>query len=173
MAACWYVLRSKPRKEMALSQYAASQGHRVYFPCLPANPVNPRAAKSRPYFPGYLFVHADLQVVGESTFHWMPLSQGLVRVGGEPAPVPEGVIQALKQQMHRLRQHGFEEAGRFKRGDPVLVCAGAFEGYEGIFDMSLSGGERARVLLRMIYDRYLPVEIEAGCLKVHQPSLAG
>jgi transcriptional antiterminator RfaH len=45
-------------------------------------PVNPRARKTRPYFPGYLFVQADLAAVGLVEFRWMPhveLSETLER----------------------------------------------------------------------------------------------
>ena len=155
----WYVLRSKPRKERALARYARSENHEVFFPTIPVEPVNPRASHVRPYFPGYLFVHTDLDRVGESTFHWMPLSQGLVHIGGEPAPVAEGIIRALRKQVHQIQEAGGLHKTRLKHGDLILVKEGVFQGYEGIFDVHLSGGERARILLRMVHDRYMPVHV--------------
>ena len=88
MAANWYALRSKPRKEEVVWKQVRTQGFEAYFPRLRVNPVNPRSRKLRPYFPGYLFVYADLEEVGVSVFQWMPHSIGLVCFGGEPAASP-------------------------------------------------------------------------------------
>lgn len=60
MSVRWHVLRSKPRKEAALARYARSNGHEVFYPTIPVKPVNPRASKIKPYFPGYLFVQTSL-----------------------------------------------------------------------------------------------------------------
>ena len=40
-----------------------SQDYEVFYPCLRIHPVNPRSRKIVPYFPGYLFVEADLELV--------------------------------------------------------------------------------------------------------------
>ncbi|HEB63956.1 MAG TPA: hypothetical protein ENJ02_00220, partial [Chloroflexi bacterium] len=66
MSANWYVLRSKARKEDAVYAQALQRGLEVFYPRLRVNPVNPRARKVRPYFPGYMFVRVDLEAVGRS-----------------------------------------------------------------------------------------------------------
>lgn len=161
----WYVLRSKPRKEASLARYARSAGHKIFLPLIPAKPVNPRASRVGPYFPGYLFARVDLPLVGDSAFRWMPLSRGLVHLGGEPASVAEHLIEAIHKRVKRIWAEGGAGAQSLKRGDPVVVQGGVFEGYEGIFDVVLSGGERARILLRWLSDRYLPVELDAGLVE--------
>ena len=160
----WYVLRSKPRKETALSRYAKANGHEIFFPTMPVKPVNPRASKIRPYFPGYLFLRTSLPEVGESTFHWMPYSQGLVRVGGEPAPVADLVVRALRARVSEIWQAGGLTSSEWTKGERVVVRQGMFEGYEGIFDIQLPGNARVRVLLKMLNDRYVPVEIDGNLL---------
>ncbi len=160
----WYVLRSKPRKEVPLARHARSAGHEVFLPLIPAKRVNPRASRVSPYFPGYLFVRANLSLVGDAAFRWMPLSQGLVQVGGEPAAVAEHLIKAIHERVKRIWAEGGVGTQSLKPGDRVLVQGGVFEAYEGIFDVSLSGGERARILLRLLSDRLLPVELDAGLL---------
>jgi hypothetical protein len=40
-----------------------------------------------------------------------------------------------------------------------------FEGYEGIFDATLSGRQRVRVFLKMLNDRFVPVELDAGTIE--------
>ena len=165
MSISWYVLRSKPRKESSLCQFARSQGHEIFYPEIPAHPVNPRASTVKPYFPGYLFVRTRLREVGESTFRWMPFSQGLVYVGGEPASVPELVVAAVRQRVDQIWSAGGSAPERFRRGERVVICEGAFAGYEGIFDERLPGKERARILLKMIHDRFVTMEVEEAALE--------
>jgi len=158
----WYVLRSKPRKEQALCKYARAQGHKIFYPTIPVKPVNPRASKILPYFPGYMFVHADLQNLGRSAFHWMPFSQGLVHVGGEAARVDVNVVRALHKRVGEIWQAGGLIFDGLEQGDRVRIRAGAFSGYEALFDTRLQGGERVRVLLQMLNDRYVSLELSAS-----------
>jgi transcriptional antiterminator RfaH len=168
----WYVLRSKPHKETALCRHSRSGGHEVFYPTIPLNPVNPRAAKVGPYFPGYLFVRTLIREVGESVFHWMPFSAGLVHVGGEPAAVPEATVRAIAARVREIWAAGGLELASFQRGARVIIREGAFEGYEAIFDARLPGTERARVLLKMLNDRFVPLEIDAALLECDSPSEA-
>ncbi|NIM93951.1 MAG: hypothetical protein GTO18_09605 [Anaerolineales bacterium] len=161
----WYVLRSKPRKERVLCQFARSQGHEIFYPTIPVNPINPRAARIRPYFPGYIFLQADMKEVGESIFHWMPFSQGLVRVGNEPAKVPENIVTTLKKKVDQIWDVGGVVFDGLEKGDEVYIKEGVLEGYRAIFDVRLPGSERVRILLEMLNDRYVPLEIDAGYLE--------
>jgi len=170
---CWYVLRSKPRKEHALCKFARSQGHEIFFPTIPVNPVNPRAARIRPYFPGYMFLHSDLSLVGESAFHWMPFSQGLVWVGNDAARVPENILHALMRRIDEIWEVGGLVFDGLEKGDRVILREGIFEGYRAIFDVRIAGSERARVLLQMLNDRYIPMELEVGLLEKAVPSYMG
>jgi len=160
MTGRWYVLWSKPRKESALCLFARANGHEIFYPTIPVKPVNPRASEIRPYFPGYMFVHTDLVVVGTSTFRWMLFSQGLVCVGSEPAAVADPVVWAIQRREMEIWEAGGMELDGLKRGDRVVIDEGIFEGYEAIFDARLSGKERVRVLLKMLSDRYVPVEVD-------------
>jgi transcription antitermination factor NusG len=156
----WYVLRSKPWKESALSQYARSLGHEIFYPSIPVKPVNPRARKIVPYFPGYLFVRAKIEEAGQSAFHWMPFSQGLVCVGGEPAPVSDLIVRSIKTRVAEIWQTKGLVVKEFETGDRVVIRDGMFEGYRGIFDTYLSGSERARILIEMLNARFIPLEID-------------
>ena len=155
----WYVLRSKPRKEGALQRYASQNRHEVFYPTIPVRPVNPRASRIAPYFPGYLFVRTDLDAVGAATFHWMPFSAGLVEVGGEPGTVPDLLVRSIAARVAEIWQAGGLVFDSLKKGDRVFIREGMFEGYRAIFDARLAGSERVRVLLRMLNDRYLPLEL--------------
>lgn len=161
----WYVLRSKPHKEALVWQQVLSHGLETYYPRLKVRPVNPRSRKIRPYFPGYLFVHADLDRVGLSIFQWMPHALGLVCFGGVPAPVPGELIAGIRQRLEEIQTAGGELLHRVKPGDRVVIQDGPFAGYEAIFDVRLSGKDRVRVLLQLLNDRCIPLELRAGQIK--------
>ena len=124
MEKSWYVLRSKPRKELALCNYARSQGYVIFYPSIPVNPGNPRTAKIQPYFHGYIFVNTNLSQVSASTFHWMPFSQGLVHVGGDPICVPDNIINALHRRIEEIWDVGGTAFDGLKNGDQVFIRGG-------------------------------------------------
>lgn len=162
MSQYWYALRSKPRKEEALWRQVRAKGVEIFFPRLKVNPVNPRAKKWKPYFPGYMFVHVDLEDLGRSTFRWMPHSLGLVTFGDEPARVPKNLIHAIRRKVEEIAEAGGEVFQGLKKGDEVRIHDGPFEGYKAIFDDRLPGSERVRVLLKLLDDKRIPVELSAG-----------
>lgn len=162
MAAQWYALRSKARKEDIVWKQARDQGIEVFYPRLRVHPVNPRSKKIKPYFPGYMFVHVDLESLGLSTFQWMPHTVGLVSFGGESAIVPEHLIHAIKRRVEEIASAGGEIFDGLKPGDVVRINYGPFEGYEAIFDARVPGTERVRVLLQLLNSRRVPVELDAS-----------
>ncbi len=159
MNASWYVLRSKPHKEDALWHHARSQGYDLFYPRIPVKTVNPRARKVAPYFPGYMFVRADIAVMGVSIFQWMPHAHGLICFDNLPACVPDDLVEAIRTRVYAIAEAGGELFMQLKRGDALTIKSGPFAGYEAIFDARLSGGERVRVLLEMLDDRQVPVEL--------------
>jgi transcription antitermination factor NusG len=161
----WYAVRSKPRKEDVVSKQIYERGFEVFYPRLRVNPINPRSRKYRPYFPGYLFIRADIDAVGLSTFQWLHHSNGLVSFGGEPAPVPDNLIYAIRQRVDEIAKAGGEVFDSLQKGDVVRINYGPFEGFEAIFDVRLPGTERVRVLLQFLSKRYVPIELEASHLQ--------
>jgi transcription antitermination factor NusG len=171
MVEYWYTLHSHPHKEEILSQQAQSNGIEVFYPRIRVHPVNPRSSKIRPYFPGYIFVRTDLEQVGLSVFQWMPYSTGLVTFGGEPALVPDNLIQAIRRRVSEIAEAGGEIFDGLKHGDPVDIESGPFAGYQAIFDVRLPGSERVRVLLKMLSQREVMIEMQASQIqKRHTPS---
>lgn len=163
MAKNWYVIRIKPRKEDVVWRQVHNRGFETYYPRLRVNPVNPRAKKYRPYFPGYLFVHVDLEDEGMSTFQWMPHTVGLVHFGGEPATVPENLIHTIRKRVDEINEAGGELFEGLHPGDVVYITDGPFKGYEAIFDSRVEGSERVRILLELLGNqRQIPIELDAG-----------
>jgi transcriptional antiterminator RfaH len=166
MSGNWYALRSKPRKEEVVWRQVLSHDLEAFYPRLRVHPVNPRSRKLKPYFPGYLFVYADLEEVGHSLFQWMPHSLGLVSFGGEPASVPPNLINELRKRVEAINAAGGELFDGLKSGDKVKISDGPFVGYEAIFDTRLPGSERVRVLLALLGNqRQVPIELDASQIK--------
>ncbi len=162
MSPQWYVLRSKPNKETALWRELTARGLECFYPQLHVRPVNPRSRKIRSYFPGYLFLHADIEQVGASTLQWMPFSSGLVSFDMVPATVPDNLIQAIRQHVDKINAAGGEQFVGLKQGEVVVIQGGPFDGYEAIFDTHLAGTERVRVLLKLLRVRQMNVELPAA-----------
>jgi len=165
MSLQWFALRSKPNKEGPLWREVHAQGYEVFYPQIHVQPVNPRSRKVRPYFPGYMFVHIDLPEVGISEFMWMPHSYGLVIFGTEPPSVPEELIQALHRRVKAINAAGGENLEGLKQGEAVKIESGPFTGYEALFDARLPGGDRVRVLLKLLERRLVPLELSAGLIQ--------
>lgn len=159
MSASWYVLRSKPNKEDFLARQLAAYGVEVFYPVVRIKPVNPRARKVKAFFPSYLFVRVDLDVISASTLYWMPGAVNLVSFDGQPASVPEGLISAIERQVEHINASEKNRLLGLKPGDIVSIEDGPFAGYEAIFDGHISGKERVRVLLTYLQNRHLPVEL--------------
>ena len=165
MAVSWYVLRSKPHKEDFLYGQLLARKIEAYYPTVRVQPVNPRARKNRPYFPGYLFIHIDLEQENLSVFRWMPGAIGLVSFGNEPSWVPDEVVNTIRKQVSAINAAGGENLAEFASGDEVIIQDGPFDGYKAVFDLSLPGHERVRVLLKLLKDQNMRLELPVGQVK--------
>jgi transcriptional antiterminator RfaH len=165
----WYVIQTKPHKEfMVRDALARLQDVQAYLPTLRVKPVNPRARKVRPFFPGYLFARVDLSRVGLSAIHWNP---GIVRMlgnGDEPVAISPHVIDKIRDRVGEIQQEEAFARGRFRKGDRVRVTTGPFEGFEGMFDTRLGGQTRARILVEFL-GRLTVTEVDARYLEKVSP----
>ena len=161
MPTAWYALRTKPHKEQLVWHQVQVLGFEVFYPKLRANPANPRARRSKPYFPGYVFVSVDLEASGINAFQYMPHAIGMVRFDGEPGVIPEAAIVSLRRHITHLNSSEGVSAMQFQRGDNVRIYEGPLEGYRAIFDHRLPGKQRVKVLLELMGGRSLPVELSS------------
>ncbi len=168
MTSSWYALRTKPKREALAWHQAQLRGIETFYPRLRVRPVNPRASKIRPFFPGYVFVKADLGETGPSSFEYMPYALGLVCFGGEPAQVPDALILALQRRMDELAEGEAIWMEGPKKNDRVWINDGPFAGHEAIFQNRLSGGDRVRLLLELLSGRSVPIEMNAAQVEYSQ-----
>jgi transcription antitermination factor NusG len=162
----WYVMHSKHRNEDLLWQQLCNRNLEVYYPCICTRSAKPRTRKVKPYFPGYLFVHADLELVGTSTLQWIPGAIGLVTFGGTPASVPDGLLQRIRQHVDEMNSAEGQLLESLKPGDEVVIRSGPFDGYDAIFCAHLNDSERAQVLLKVLQGKTLRIDLPLSELTV-------
>jgi transcriptional antiterminator RfaH len=162
MPSQWYALHVKPNKERMVNDGLTAKDLEVYYPVLKKKPVNPRARKEQPFFPGYLFVYLDLDEFGSNALKWTEGTYGLVEFGGQPAAVPDILIRELKNQITNLELKGDLKKDELKAGDPVRIVTGPFDGYEAIFDTHLSVKDRIQVMLTFLRAQPKKLQLESS-----------
>lgn len=147
-------MQTHPNREcLAKSALAALDGVETYLPILHVQPVNPRARTERPFFPGYLFVQADLGALGQSCIQHRPGVVRLVGLGDEPTPIPAAVVDEIRERVQLAQAQdplGLCGGATLQPGDKVRVLSGPLAGYEGMFDTRLGGPARARILVEFM-----------------------
>jgi transcription antitermination factor NusG len=101
-----------------------------------------------PLFPSYVFgrfelreLHRVLTIPGVAT---------IVRIGGQPAPVPDADIENIRLLVAGLAKTDQRpELRPFQEGERVVVSDGPFRGIEGVV-IQLRGGTHVLVGLRTI-----------------------
>jgi len=168
LSLAWYVLQSKPNRENLLFSELCHREIETYYPRLRINPVNPRARKMVPFFPGYLFIQVDLDQTSLSSLMWVPGANRVITFDYEPATVPVDVIEALKKKISAISLAGNKQKNHLKHGDPILIKSGPFKGYDAIFDQNLNGTNRVRILIKMLHDRHMRLEAPEGLVSLRQ-----
>ena len=160
----WYVVHSKPQKEQWLCNQFKALQIEAYYPYLHASNGKSHMHKPKPYFPGYLFVNVDLDLTGISALQWIPGSLGLVIFGGEPACVPDGLVQRIRDRVDEINNTKDNMLESLRPGDEVVIHSGSFAGYDAIFASRLRDSERVRVLLRILQDHTIRIDLRGNQL---------
>lgn len=146
----WYLIYSKPRQEGLARDNLDRQGYETYLPLLrtPRRRLGRRLIRIEPMFPRYFFIHLDT-----ATDNWAPIRSTvgvstLVRFGMDPSPVPDDLIELLRQ---RDDSSGVQDIAmhHFHTGQKIRIEEGPFMGYEGIF-LAETSQQRVLVLLDVV-----------------------
>jgi transcriptional antiterminator RfaH len=165
MSSYWFVIRSKPNKEDFLYSQLLQRQIEVYYPRLHVTPANPRSRKLRPFFPGYLFVHLNLDATPVSSLYFIPGTSQVVSFDSEPAVVSEEVIKEIKINVEKVNKRSNKNKDQFAPGEPVIISAGPFEGYQAVFDTRIEGSERVRLLIELLRNQQFRVQIPSKMVK--------
>jgi transcriptional antiterminator RfaH len=156
--ASWAVVRSKPWREPLAAQAVDACGLESYFPRLPARHAS---ARGTPLFPGYLFARVAPRSDDLLRIRSAPNVAYLLPRRGNPALLPDVIIQAIRD-CERDRSSG-SSGHAFRSGDRVMVKSGPFKWVDGLFDRQLSASGRVRILLELVHGT-LALQIDAAQL---------
>jgi len=162
MTAHWYTLHSKPNQELLLWNQLQLREVESYFPRLVRKPVNPRSRRWAPYFPGYLFIHVDLETFPFGAVAWLPGMHRIVAFDGQPAWLQDEVLEALRRQVEAANAQTQDPLAGLQPGDLVRITSGPFAGYEALFDTRINGTQRVRVLLKLLAREHVSLEVPAA-----------
>jgi len=163
----WYVLQTKPNKEKIVLNQLINQQIQCYFPQIRVKPSNPRGRKFLPYFPEYIFLAGQPDILSIST-RWLSGAKGLVHVGGEIAWISDLILEKIRQNVDAWNLSMENKHTPYKKGDIVEIVEGPFAKYSAIFDAEIPGTERAKVLLQMMEDQSIRIELPINFIKFNK-----
>jgi transcriptional antiterminator RfaH len=157
----WYALYTKPRQEQQVDRLLRELGLETYLPMV-RRKVRRRDRPERVvYFPCYLFVRLDWEVVPRSSIAWMPGVRRIVSSGERPLAVADEIVSLVRRRLAEVEEVG---DGRLRRGDRVRITSGPLRDLEAVFDQPLSRADRVRILLEVM-GRMTAVEIDPAELR--------
>jgi transcriptional antiterminator RfaH len=146
----WYLIYTKPQKELVARENLERQGYEIYLPMarLRRRRMGKGMNRIEPLFPRYLFIHLDTK-----TDNWSPIRStlgvsNLVKFGMYPSAVPEALIELL---VDRCDEEGIQDItpDEYKEGEAIRVMEGPMTGLEGVF-LAKTSSDRVMVLLDIV-----------------------
>jgi transcription elongation factor/antiterminator RfaH len=155
----WYVVRTLAQSELRAAHHLGNQGFRVFVPRCWKNRRHARRSEtiSAPLFPRYIFT-----VLDRTRDRWRSINgtfgvDRLLMSGGEPQPVPHGLVESLIRATDAEGNVHFDFA--LREGQNVKVIAGPFANLIGSLE-KLDENGRVRVLLELL-GATIPVSLPA------------
>lgn len=157
----WYVAHLKPRQEARVVSHLRlrATGVEHYSPRIEIvrRRWGRRLAQIEPMFPNYMFIKMPPSPLIWDAVRWTPGVRRLLGAGEQPMPVPDGVVEAIRERADPL---GLVRVGtNWQPGRRVRVLSGPLRDLEGIFERHTSRAGRVRVLLQIL-GHDTPVEVE-------------
>jgi transcription antitermination factor NusG len=137
-SAAWFAVYTTCRHEKRIAQHLTLREIEHYLPLYRADRKwrdGSRVTVEFPLFPGYIFVRINRSE--RVSVLSVPGALAVVGgTGGNPAPLPDAAIEALRAG---LREHRIEPHPLLRVGESVRIRAGAFAGMTGIVLRKKSG----------------------------------
>ena len=147
----WYVVQTHARAEAKALYNLTRQGFDAYMPQYLRRRRHARRTDwvPAPLFPRYLFVRMD---TGRT--QWRPIRStfgvtDLVCNGNKPAPVPDGIVEAIRRRQNENGYVVVKPASSFKKGEAVQIVSGALADHTGLFECA-TDEERVVLLLELL-----------------------
>ena len=148
---CWYAVCCKPRQEAVAEENLLRQGFHVY---LPRIGIRQRRRGQwidaiEVLFPRYIFICIDPLRRSTATVRSTRGVVGMVRFGGQPAVVPDAVMDALLRREDAASGLHQDKRPLFCAGEQVKLVDGPLTGMQGVFTQQ-DGDQRVIVLLELL-----------------------
>jgi transcriptional antiterminator RfaH len=159
----WYVVHTRTLKEqLTATSLHEHLGLTTYVPQLRQRTRD--SMRPVAFFPGYLFIQADLRRVPVSSINSCPGVLCLLTLAGIPQPVSPNVIRAVHEGVDRLNACAGQAVHTFQPGASVRVKAGPLAGLDAIFVGSRTPQHRVHILLQLL-GGVRPVQLDAAWLE--------
>jgi len=171
----WYTLYTKPNAEYQVARALQQRGLETYLPELET--VKPKTGRlKKPFFPCYLFIKVDFEIIGFSTIQWTPGLRGVVAFDHKPMPLPDEVIYLIRRKLGEIEASGGVPLHSFEPGDTVRITDGPFRDMSAIFDRPTRSHERVQVLLNILGStsraQIAVADLEKAPCRAERPALA-
>lgn len=158
----WFAVYTTCRHEKRIAQHLQQREIEHYLPLYRADRKwrdGSKVTLELPLFPSYIFVRIKrserVSVLG------VPGALSVVGgTGGEPAPVPDSAIEALRTG---LLEHNVEPHPLLRVGQTARIRSGAFTGMEGVIVRKKSGFRVVLTLEQIMQS--IAVEVDEGDLE--------
>lgn len=145
----WYCVRTQPKREhIAAGRLELLGGVEVLCPRIRFQRSTKRGKVwfEEALFPGYLFARFDILSMLRAVSGTYGV-RGLVRFAGECAPVPDFVVDILRNEASGVV---VVKEPLLKAGDEALMAEGAMRGLRAVVTQVLPGGERVKILMELM-----------------------
>jgi len=147
----WYVAYTQPQAELRAAGHLERQGFDAYLPLCRRIRRHARREETvlRPLFPRYVFVALDLKADRWRSVNGTVGVSRLVCQGERPAPLPDGVVEGLRDGEIDEGVVPLSQLVLFDPGAQLRVLDGAFAGQTGIYQ-AMTEAERVVLLFDLI-----------------------
>jgi transcriptional antiterminator RfaH len=147
----WYVVQTQANAENKAVAHLARQGFATYLPRYLKRRRHARRVDvvAAPLFPRYLFVEINMAVQRWRSIYSTVGVSRLVCNGEYPTPVPERVVDLLKNREDTSGFIQLDHRPKFQTGDKIRILEGAFYDCLGIYD-GMPDRDRVGILLDLL-----------------------
>jgi len=165
----WYVLRAITGQERKIKLHieteVASYGYQAYVPqvLIPIEKVfqirnGKKVTKEKNFYPGYVFVEADLTQDGiKHLLRYTPSVMGFLGTG-DPEPLRYHEVMRLLGKADELSENEDEMVGTYLVGESVTVTDGPFNSFTGVIEEINHEKKKLKVTVK-IFGRKTPLEL--------------
>ncbi len=143
----WYVVQTKSCKEDFVTTQLADAGFDIFNPKMKSFSIKKDGFTTKPFFPGYVFVHTDIG----TTHRMVKYTRGVLKIlaiDNEPIPIDDEAIEIIKQRTNK--EDIIEQTLTLREGVKVRIKKGAFRDLVGILESPPDDKGRIKVLLDMV-----------------------